>query len=133
MNGTPTSITGSAPPGLLVFPPQPIRSPMIFCSTVGQRTAPVRHPSFELYRAPSGALVFGAGTVQWAWGLDENHDASTSEAPAADVRMQQATLNLFADMGVQPGSIQPGLIRETKSTDTASPVSRVISPPRALR
>ena len=26
-----------------------------------------------LYRAPSGALVFGAGTVQWAWGLDNNH------------------------------------------------------------
>ena len=25
------------------------------------------------YRASSGALVFGAGTVQWAWGLDNNH------------------------------------------------------------
>src|SRR5450755_2302400 len=23
-----------------------------------------------LYKAPSGALVFGAGTVQWSWGLD---------------------------------------------------------------
>ena len=23
-----------------------------------------------LYRAPSGALVFGAGTIQFAWGLD---------------------------------------------------------------
>ena len=94
-------------------------------ATYGAGSA-THHLSF--YRAPSGALVFGAGTVQWSWGLDENHDASTSEAPAADVRMQQATLNLFADMGVQPGSIQPGLIRETKSTDTASPVSRVVSP-----
>ena len=28
----------------------------------------------SLYRAPSGALVFGAGTVQWSWGLDGNHD-----------------------------------------------------------
>ncbi|MGO7984248.1 N,N-dimethylformamidase beta subunit family domain-containing protein, partial [Rhizobium johnstonii] len=27
-----------------------------------------------LYRASSGALVFSAGTVQWAWGLDANHD-----------------------------------------------------------
>ncbi len=26
--------------------------------------------SLSLYRAPSGALVFGAGTVQWSWGLD---------------------------------------------------------------
>lgn len=29
-----------------------------------------------LYRhAPSGALVFGAGTCQWAWGLDGHHDS----------------------------------------------------------
>ena len=28
-----------------------------------------------LYRAASGALVFGAGTVQWSWGLDNYHDA----------------------------------------------------------
>ena len=26
--------------------------------------------NLTLYRAPSGALVFGAGTVYWAWGLD---------------------------------------------------------------
>ena len=26
------------------------------------------------YRAPSGALVFSAGTIQWAWGLDSHHD-----------------------------------------------------------
>jgi hypothetical protein len=51
-----------------------------------------------LYRAASGALVFGAGTVQWAWGLDNG--GSTN---AVDTAMQQATVNLFADMGnVQP-------------------------------
>src|SRR5205823_286904 len=27
-----------------------------------------------LYRAPSGALVFGAGTIQWSWGLDGTHN-----------------------------------------------------------
>ena len=32
-------------------------------------TATVTH-HLTLYRASSGALVFGAGTVQWAWGLD---------------------------------------------------------------
>src|SRR6185312_7615777 len=36
-----------------------------------------------LYRAASGALVFGAGTIQWAWGLDQTHDGNG--APA-DVR-----------------------------------------------
>jgi hypothetical protein len=29
--------------------------------------------SLSLYRAPSGALVFGAGTVQWSWGLDSTN------------------------------------------------------------
>ena len=54
----------------------------------------------SLYRHASGAWVFGAGTVQWSWGLDENHDRG-NEAPS--VAMQQATVNLFADMGVQFG------------------------------
>ena len=53
-----------------------------------------------LYRAPSGALVFGAGTVQWSWGLDGEHDRGTT---TPDPRMQQATVNLLADMGAQPG------------------------------
>ena len=30
--------------------------------------------NLTLYRAPSGALVFGAGTVYWSWGLSDNHD-----------------------------------------------------------
>ena len=28
--------------------------------------------SLTLYRASSGALVFDAGTVQWAWGLESD-------------------------------------------------------------
>ena len=49
-----------------------------------------------LYRASSGALVFSAGSVQWGWGLDAEHDG---DGAAADSRMQQAQVNLFADMG----------------------------------
>ena len=62
----------------------------------------------SLYRAPSGALVFGAGTVQWSWGFDPNHDGDWPDNP--DVNMQQATVNLFADMGVQPATLQAGLV-----------------------
>ena len=40
-------------------------------STYGHGTA-THH--LTLYRAASGALVFGAGTVQWSWGLDSDHD-----------------------------------------------------------
>jgi hypothetical protein len=78
-----------------------------------------------LYRAPSGALVFGAGTVQWPWGLDDQHDRGTDPA---DPRMQQATVNLLADMGDQPGSLQTGLAGVTQSTDHAPPVATITAP-----
>src|SRR5262249_38072972 len=78
-----------------------------------------------LYRHSSGALVFGAGTVQWSWGLDSDHDRGSA---AANVSMQQATVNLFADMGVQPATLQSGLILATASTDTTAPTSVITSP-----
>ena len=81
--------------------------------------------NMTMYRAASGALVFGAGTVQWAWGLDNTHDGTGG---GTDVRMQQATVNLFADMGVQPGNLQAGLVPATQSTDTVPPISTITSP-----
>ena len=82
-----------------------------------------------MHRAPSGALVFGAGTVQWSWGLDSNHDnAQGFTTPAASKDMQQATVNLFADMGVQPATMQSTLKAATMSTDTTPPKSSITSP-----
>ena len=78
-----------------------------------------------LYRASSGALVFGSGTVQWSWGLDGTHN-DTPSTPS--VPMQQATVNLFADMGVQPESLRPGLVAAAPSTDTIKPTSVITSP-----
>lgn len=49
--------------------------------------------SITLYKAASGALVFSAGSVQWTWGLDQEHDGNG--APA-DIRMRQAQVNLLA-------------------------------------
>jgi len=77
-----------------------------------------------LYRASSGALVFSSGTVQWSWGLDANHDGT---ATGTDTRMRQATVNLLADMGVQPATLQSGLIAATPSTDATPPTS-VVTP-----
>jgi WD40 repeat protein len=97
-------------------------------STYGPGTA--TH-SLTLYRHSSGALVFGSGTIRWSWGLDGNHDfdgATPNASTTPDVRMQQATTNLFADMGVQPGSLQAGLVAASQSTDTIPPVSAVTSP-----
>ena len=54
-------------------------------NTTGNGTA--TH-NLTLYRAPSGALVFGAGTVYWSWALSDNHDnevdADRSARPAGD-------------------------------------------------
>ncbi|UJP08891.1 DUF4082 domain-containing protein [Microbacterium sp. KUDC0406] len=78
-----------------------------------------------MYRAASGALVFGAGTIQWGWGLDAEHDG---DGAPADARMQQAQINLLADMGAQPGSLMSGLTAATKSTDTTAPVTTITTP-----
>ena len=79
----------------------------------------------SLYRSSNGALVFGAGTVQWSWGLDATHDGG---GLPADLNMQQATVNLLADMGLQPASLQAGLLLASKSTDTQPPASTITSP-----
>jgi hypothetical protein len=81
--------------------------------------------ALTLYRHSSGALVFGAGTVQWSWGLDGVHDRVAS---VPDSRMQQATVNLLADMGVQPGSLQNDLVPASVSTDTTAPTSAIALP-----
>ncbi|MFD2091856.1 DUF4082 domain-containing protein [Blastococcus deserti] len=91
-------------------------------NTYGNGTA---SHSLVLYRASSGALVFGAGTVQWSWGLDEVH---LYPGPGTDRDMQQATVNLFADMGAQPATLQSGLVRATETTDTSGPTATITSP-----
>ncbi|ARQ62375.1 cadherin-like/VCBS repeat-containing protein (plasmid) [Rhizobium sp. Kim5] len=81
--------------------------------------------NLTLYRAPSGALVFGAGTVYWTWGLSDNHDL---QATPTDPRVQQAMVNLLADMGIQPGTLQSGLVASTGSTDNVAPTSVITVP-----
>ena len=85
-----------------------------------------------LYRAPSGALVFGAGTVQWAWGLDNfnawSYFTTDPSGNPPDPNVEQATVNLFADMGVQPTTLVSGVTAATKSTDTTPPKSTISSP-----
>jgi hypothetical protein len=82
-----------------------------------------------MYRAPSGSLVFDAGTVQWSWGLDSIHDNPLAfSSPAPDPNMQQAMINLMADMDAQPATLQAGLLFASKSTDQTPPISLITSP-----
>ncbi|MBC7977665.1 MAG: DUF4082 domain-containing protein, partial [Myxococcales bacterium] len=116
---------GARPPGLWRLSTTSITmngALLDYGSTFGNGT--VTHYLTQ-YRAPSGALVFGAGTIQWSWGLDATHDRGNA---AADVRMQQATVNLFADMGVQPATLRQGLVAASASTDTTPPTSTITSP-----
>ena len=62
--------------------------------------------ALTIYRAPSHALVFGAGTVNWSWALDSHHDEQGS---TPDPIIQQATINLLADMDAQPATIMAGV------------------------
>ena len=49
-----------------------------------------------VYTAPSGATVFAAGTIGWAWGLDDyGHE---SRGAFADRRLQKLTANIIARM-----------------------------------
>ena len=98
-------------------------------STLNSNGTATHH--LTLYRAPSGALVFGAGTVQWSWGLDTTNaweQSGPDQSLKPDASMQQATVNLFADMGAQPTTLLPGLAAATKSTDTVAPTSHITSP-----
>jgi hypothetical protein len=54
-----------------------------------------RFANSSIYQAPSGAWVFGAGTISWSWGLD--HPA------VGDPRIQRTTANLLDRfLGISP-------------------------------
>jgi VCBS repeat-containing protein len=104
-----------------------------FGTKVGR--GPATH-TMTIYRHTSGALVFGAGTVQWAWGLDGEHDRGPT---TPDQAMQQATINLLADMGAQPSTLQDGadaarrLVAATATNDVTPPTAAIGSPATGAR
>ena len=62
------------------------------------------------YTAPSGAKVFSTGSIQWVWGLDDDHGLAYSVAPRVDTRAQQIFVNILGGMGVRPTTPKPGLV-----------------------
>jgi PKD repeat protein len=69
------------------------------------------------YTAASGALVFSAGTNDWANAL----------APNPDSRIIQATYNILSDMGALPGTPQ-GIIADPPSGPQPPTASFTVSP-----
>jgi hypothetical protein len=116
---------GSRPPGLIRVAQSAVGGASVLTDHGSNYSNGTANHAMTLYKHGSGALVFGAGTIQYAWGLDDEHDNGTAQA---DPRLQQATVNLFADMGVQPSTLQGGLVAATASTDTTRPTSTITSP-----
>ena len=81
--------------------------------------------SLTLYRASNGRWSSGPGPIQWSWGLDGDHNDTTT---TPDPSIQQATVNLLANMGAQPATLQAGLVPATASTDRTAPTSTITSP-----
>ena len=77
--------------------------------------------NLTLYRAPSGALVFSAGTIFWADALDSNN----TQGITPDPNVQQAMVNLFAQMGIQPHTLQSGLVVGVLSNDHTAPQATI--------
>src|SRR5215510_15113061 len=120
---------GFRPPGLFDMSATTNPSAEVF-TDYGSNTQPNSTATHHLtlYRAASGALVFGAGTVQWSFGLDNGTGSGNSGGPV-DPTMQQATVNLFADMGnVQPATLMAGLTPATQTTDTSPPTTTITLP-----
>lgn len=118
---------GFRPAGLFHLSTTTVSTPAIlldYGNTTGQST--MTH-ALTLYRHSSGALVFSSGTYNWSWGLSSDHDLGNL-GKATDVNMQQATVNLLADMGVSPRTLQPNLVAATRSTDATPPRSTITSP-----
>ena len=85
--------------------------------------------SLTLYRdTKSGALIFGAGTVMWSWGLSDQYVPFNGITAPVSTDVQQAMVNLFADMGIQPQTLEASLNIAQASTDHTPPVAVITSP-----
>jgi hypothetical protein len=77
-----------SPPGLEILARSPIRF----------RDGSVERSDAVTYRAPSGAVVFATGTMQWSWGLDDWGTPKLRPARRhADV--ERITLNVIGALG----------------------------------
>jgi hypothetical protein len=59
-------------------------------------TGATRYSDMTLYSAPSGAMVFAAGTIWWSWGLDDAFQPDRFSSAA-----QQITRNVLDRFGVR--------------------------------
>ena len=122
---------GSRPPGLIDLSSSTYNNQPLFVNNgaLPDGTGTATH-SLTLYRNPtSGALVFSAGTVMWSWGLDGQYVPYKGSVTApVSPAVEQAMVNLFADMGVQPQTLLSSLQPAQQSTDHTPPIAAITTP-----
>lgn len=85
--------------------------------------------TLTLFKHASGSLVFSTGTILWGWALDATHDDPDARGVTVDPRLQQATVNILADMSVQPASPDKSLVLSPASQDETAPVATITGSP----
>jgi len=79
-------------------------------------SSPSDYGNSSIYQAPSGAWVFGAGTLSWSWALDDILNGVNK----VDPRIQQTTANILNRFLGPAAPPDFGL--------SASPASRTVTP-----
>lgn len=122
------SVTDSRlnPLGLAILAESPVAGALL--TDAGDDDSARLGPAFAhmtRYVAPSGALVFAAGTAQWGWGL-AGHEPNPL--------LRQITYNILADMGVAPLTPAATLIVDGSNVpDPPLPVSYVPTEPPQIQ
>ncbi|MEP7187930.1 MAG: N,N-dimethylformamidase beta subunit family domain-containing protein [Roseiflexaceae bacterium] len=75
------------------------------------------------YKAASGAMIFASGTNHWSWGL---------AVVEPDIRLQQITYNVFADMGISPATPASTLVLDRMESPNSAPSLAPIRMPQSL-
>ena len=94
-------------------------------SPLSDTTVAGKNHKMSLYRAPSGALVFGAGTVQWSWGLDGTHDRGGLDRGPADAAgdgQPAVRHGRAARRRLQGGLVAGGAARRRRPRPRSSPI-----------
>ena len=108
---------GATPPGLVILSSSPVVG---CCEGSGSSTS-----NSTIYTYPGGGQVFGAGTIQWSWGLD-NWTANFVNAG-----IQRATANILATFS-QSLTPAPAVSLSPSSVDFGSQLVGTTSTPRPV-
>ncbi|KQP87258.1 N,N-dimethylformamidase beta subunit family domain-containing protein [Methylobacterium sp. Leaf117] len=126
------------PAGLIKLSETTVPWPAIVTDQGNRESPGIATHNLSLYRDPeSGALVFGAGTVFWSWALSDEHDSSPYGGNLENTAIQQFTVNMFADMGIQPAVADAfltswGLRRATASSDSVAATTTLTDLPDSV-